>query len=127
MAHQEASTRSEFTRLDELAGRGRATRDWRNRSKAYYFIVTEERSMAPATNSTIGADAPSSAEAAAEKESDRAMPAHRAPLIGESARQTRGPRVVGTARAESGSRWRGYETGTAKKGEGIEMTGRSHL
>jgi hypothetical protein len=60
-------------------------------------------------------------------ESDRAMPAHRAPLIGESARQTRGPRVVGTARAESDSRWRGYETGTAKKGEGIEMRGRSHL
>jgi hypothetical protein len=75
--------------------------------------------MAPATNSTIGADAPSSAEAAAEKkESDRAMPAHRAPLIGESARQTRRPRVVGTARAESGSRGADTKQAQRRRGKG---------
>jgi hypothetical protein len=60
-----------------------------NESMVYYFIVMEERPKAPATDSTIGADAPSSAEAAAEKEKTGClMPGYWTPQIGESARQT---------------------------------------
>ena len=77
--------------------------------------------MAPATNSTIGADAPSSAEAAAEKESDRAMPAHRAPLIGESARQTRSPRAVGLARTDFGGRRNSVEVNDDWVGLGMTL------